>query len=376
MFSNLYPVTDSKRPFYEYIDSCRAHIEERRLDLGNMPQQAEIIITANTPYELYPPHPIQSGTRLKYGALLIHGLLDSPFTLRDIGTHLQAQGIFSRSILLPGHGTQPSDLLQISYQDWIRAVQRGVDSLRQEVDQLFLIGYSTGAALSILHALQDEHIAGIILIAPAIKIKTPTSVILKWRTLTKWLRKKNQWLCRENEIDYAKYLSVSVNAVTQVSMLTDVISQVSKQQTLTCPLLMALSNEDETISSRHAIDFFNRMPHQDNQLLLYTSETNTPTDPRIQTRSILELHSCIKNFSHVSLPFAPYNQHYGEEGDFANATNSTAKDIIYGAYNRIEVDAFNFLYKLGMTKEKRRELTYNPDFDYLAETIGGFIKKY
>src|SRR5262249_43499519 len=136
-----YPVHDSRLPFSEYINNCRTLIQDRRPDLQVPSSNAGLILEANTPFELYPTG--SDSKKLKYGALLVHGLFDCPFSLRDIGLQLQKQGVLCRSILLPGHGTKPSDLLHISYEDWIESVRFGVESLKSEVDQIFLIGYST-----------------------------------------------------------------------------------------------------------------------------------------------------------------------------------------------------------------------------------------
>ena len=45
-----------------------------------------------------------------------------------------------------------------------------------------------------------------------------------------------------------------------------------------------------------------------------------------------------------------------------------------GAYNRMEITAFEMLAKYNLIKHPRRILTYNPDFQQLAESITDFIK--
>src|SRR5690349_6977119 len=114
-----YPITDNHLPFAEYLARTRAIIATRRLDLANSPNPQKII-EANSPFELVPTQPIKSGNRYKYGVLLIHGLLDCPFSMRDVGARLQAAGVLCRSVLLPGQGTKPTDLLKISYKDWMQ----------------------------------------------------------------------------------------------------------------------------------------------------------------------------------------------------------------------------------------------------------------
>src|SRR3990167_8310870 len=129
--------------FADYMTTERQRIQSRRLDLNT--NHAADIVNANAPFELYPnPHP--TSTKLPYAALLLHGLFDCPFTMREIGTALQQQGIASKALLLPGHGTVPADLLTVSYQDWATAVHYGVNILEQEAEKIILIGYSTGAA--------------------------------------------------------------------------------------------------------------------------------------------------------------------------------------------------------------------------------------
>lgn len=383
MYSNLstitdatpmdYAISDSTLPFSEYIARTRAIIKARRPDLQQAPLNAELILDANSPFELYPAQPIYNHNKLKYGILLIHGLLTGPFSLKDIGLRLQANGMLCRAILLPGHGTKPSDLLSTSYDDWIQSVRYGIETLKNEVDHIYLIGYSTGATLSIFHALQDSSIAGIILLAPAIQIKAPVDIVVTWHALTKWFTDNKLWVYREAEIDYAKYLSIPFNAVTQVALLTNLIKELYRTRGLSCPVFMAVSHEDETISSHSAIDFFSSLKNQHNTLLLYTSYNHTYPDLRILTRQTNKPDLYIRHFSHVSIPFAPTNPHYGQNGDYAYASHADANGVIFGAYNRLEVNLYEFLHKLKLIKNKRQELTYNPDFDFMAEKIVKFI---
>ena len=144
-----YPIDNLDLHFTDYIHLTKKTIAEHRVDLH---QYRELIIEANSPFELRPTNPIvstQTPTKMKYGALLIHGLLDSPFIMKDAGLHLQSQGLLVRSILLPGHGTVPGSLLNVKYEDWLQAVRYGIASLAKDVEHIFLVGFSTGASLSI-----------------------------------------------------------------------------------------------------------------------------------------------------------------------------------------------------------------------------------
>jgi len=361
---------DRQLSFSEYIAKSQMMIANRRVDLNNRSVSAQHIIETNSPFELRPP----SGKKTTHGALLIHGLLDCPFSLRNVAESLQANGVLCRAILLPGHGTSPQDLLTVSYQDWIQAVRYGFESLQQEVDHIYLIGYSTGAALSVYQALQDASISGVVLLSPAIRIKAPIGIAVAWQKLTKLMGKPHkQWMYREKEIDYAKYQSIPFNSITQVAALTNVIHEHRRQKTLNMPVYMVVSREDETISSHRAIDFFSNLHHQSSRLLLYTSIEHRYPDKRIITRLANYPAVPIKHYSHVSIPFAPSNPHYGEQGDYPNISYPFTDKKIYGAYNRIELNILNTLHTLGLTRYKRGGLTYNPDFDFMMEEIVNFI---
>lgn len=380
MFSNLsttlqhakidYPIPDHSVPFSEYISRCRSIIEKNRIDLQqNSNVDKNIIIAANSPFELYPHH----AKSLKYGALFIHGLFDSPFTLKDVALRLHANGMLTRAILLPGHGITPGSLINASYQDWIQIVRYGVETLRHEVDHIYLVGYSTGAVLALYHSLQDPQISGIVMLSPAIQVKRSIEIITQAHWLTGLIVGNKQWLDIADEVDYAKYRSLALNGPTQVSLLIKTTKKLLKQHAIPCPLLLVVTKEDETISSRAAIQFFSRLTEKQHRLLLYSAANKHYHDPRILVRNGRYPEYHIKNLSHISLPFSPDNHHYGKDGDYVYATRLNTEEIIYGACDRFEEKYYDLLYKFGLAKQKHRQLTFNPDFDFMMEQIMQFL---
>ncbi len=370
-----YPTVNKNLNFADYLAQCQSLIQQRRVDLNTNSVDAQKILAANAPFELRPPQTNTSGQRYRYGVLFIHGLFDSPFTLRDLADELVQHDMLCRAILLPGHGTKPDDLLEVNYQDWINVVHYGIQSLKKEADKIVLVGYSTGAALSVYHALKGDDVAGMVMFSPAMKIKAIVDVVFNWHRLHKWTKNEKYWVNQDPEIDYAKYKSIPFNAVFQVAGLLKRIKALQRHHRIKCPIFMALSREDETISSDTAIDFFTRLKHPASELLLYTTCDRRYTDTRIHprpTNTYQQLH--INHFSHMSLPFAPENSHYGQHGDYLYASHLD-RDDIYGAYNHLEQSAFKLLYQYGMVKQLRRTLTYNPDFAYLAAQITQFIRQ-
>jgi pimeloyl-ACP methyl ester carboxylesterase len=103
----------------------------------------------NRTFELVPSH-------IRGGALLLHGLTDSPYSLRRIGELLYAKGFYVLGLRLPGHGTIPGALTQVHWEDWVAASRIGARHVRERIGptQPFIIaGYSNGGALSVRYAL-------------------------------------------------------------------------------------------------------------------------------------------------------------------------------------------------------------------------------
>jgi len=370
-----YPIHDGTLAFADYITQTKRIIKERRVDLtGYTKEFAQYIINTNSPFELKPPQ--QSG-KIKCGALLIHGLFDCPFTLLDVGKALQSTGMLCRSILLPGHGTAPDDLISISYQDWLQALRYGVESMKRDVDHLFLIGYSTGAALSVYHALIDDQIAGVVLLAPAVGMHNSVDLAIAWHRMKNWIGiNGSPWAFKYQEIDYAKYSSVTYNSVIQVSLLTNLIHKMSQTNTLDCPMFIIIGDRDETISSRKALKFFTRYQHDDSQMLLYSAHPKSYSDPRIVSRLSSYPQLNIKDFSHVSIPFAPNNPHYGQNGDYilASRTDHT-HHFVYGGYTKFETILYDSMFHYHLINRPHRSLTYNPDFEFMANMIRDFVQR-
>jgi esterase/lipase len=362
-----YPIYDLNLSFSDYITQCQTLIINTRTDLKQ--PAAEKIIAANSPFELRPPSPG------KYGALLIHGLFDSPFIMRDIGLYLQAQGILVRAILLPGHGTVPGSLLNVNYEQWLQTLRYGITSLTKEVDQIFLVGFSTGAILALHHAIQNaEKLAGLVLLAPALKIRSPLACLSNWHPLLSWAWKRANWLHidAEETVDYAKYQSIPFNAVYQVYRLTQAIKKMNQPS---LPLFFALSDDDLTVASQASLSYFQQNPHAKSRLLLYLHLPRPLLDnPRIILHNAAYPRLRIRHLSHIALPTAADNPHYGIGGDYCYASHTGREQpIIYGEFSSLKIRFSRLVFKLKLSPYYYQRLTFNPDFLLLTQAIDQFI---
>jgi alpha-beta hydrolase superfamily lysophospholipase len=186
----------------------------------------------DTPYnrsvELMPPgEPVGA-------AVLVHGLTDSPYSMRPLGEILRSQGYYVILMRMPGHGTVPSGLDRIRWQDWYAALEltaRHASAIVGGDKPLVLGGFSTGAALSALYAVRSLDDPGLprpdrlYLMSAAIGISpfaVMTNIVSKLSFLPMF--EKSRWLDVLPEYDPYKYNSFPVNAGNQIYKLTHALN--------------------------------------------------------------------------------------------------------------------------------------------------------
>ncbi len=203
------------------------------------------------------------------GVLLLHGMSDSPYSLRALAEALHQRGYWVIGLRLPGHGTIPSGLKTVTWEDMAAAVRLSMAHLASKVGQspIHIMGYSTGAplaldySLNVLEGAVAPPPASLVLISPAIGI-TPAAVLAEWQVRLSALPglEKLAWTQILPEFDPFKYNSFTSNAGTQVHLLTRYVAQ--RVETLAVkgpienfpPTLVFLSTVDATVSTDAVVD--------------------------------------------------------------------------------------------------------------------------
>lgn len=104
------------------------------------------------------------------GVLMLHGYSGTPAELLPMAQALASAGYTTHGPLLAGHGGPPSDLLGATSDDWLASAAEGLERLRAHCRTLFVCGFSAGGLLALRLAAR-EPLAGIILLAPALRLR-------------------------------------------------------------------------------------------------------------------------------------------------------------------------------------------------------------
>jgi esterase/lipase len=354
--------------FDEYIAQTRQRILQARTDLTT--ENRDRIVEANTPFALTPD--AASAKAPRRGILLAHGLTDSPYSMRALGRFFQAQGFWVKAILLPGHGTRPGDLLEVTWQEWARAIQFGVDVLARETDAVYLAGFSTGGTLSIYQALRDLRVKGLYLFSPAVAV-SPFGFLANWHKLYSWAYPPGVWMDLQEDTDLAKYESFPFNAGDQVYLLTREIQRLLTDQTMPLPLFIAASEDDSTVRTEATLEFFEQAAHPSKRMLLYGTGTKALPTQVERISSVLPDQRVISS-AHTAIVIPPDDPHYGAQGDYASCGHYFGKGEKYRLCKNRKEDLLGEVSRENLQKGIIRRLTYNPHYDDMTAHLASHIR--
>lgn len=302
--------------FEDYIEHEKRRIARSRTDLASAKRNQ--IIEGNAPFLFEPPATCARSVSGKYqqGILLSHGLTDSPYMMHSLARYFQSQCFVVLGILLPGHGTRPGDLLNVNWQEWVKAKEFGLEQASKYAENVYVGGFSTGGTLSLYVAAGNENVAGLMLFAPAVDI-SETANFAWTHNISSWLFKRTAWLQILPDDDPYKYESFSMNAVVQINALTGKMKKRVKQKGLKSPVFIAASWDDVTVDTPEAVEFFMELDQEKNRMLLF-SQQSLEFDGNI---ILVDTHKPAKKLlglAHIGVAVAPDDPRYGQGGYYAD----------------------------------------------------------
>ena len=244
--------------------------------------------------------------------VLVHGLTDSPYSMRHIAQAYVDHGFAAIGLRVPGHGTVPAGLTRVDWQDWRAAVRLAMREARRVAGPgkpLHLAGYSNGGALSMqytLDSLTDSTLdvpARVVLISPMIGLTrfARYAGVAGWPALLPRYS-KSAWLDIIPEFNPFKYNSFPVNAARQSYQMTQQLEQrltavvengaIAKMP----PILAFQSVVDATVDGQALVStLFARLPGNGSELVLFDVNRATPFDILLSPSAQQQLSSMLPN---------------------------------------------------------------------------------
>ena len=219
-------------------------------------------------------------------AVFLHGLTDSPYSLRHIARRYRKLGYVAVAIRLPGHGTVPAALTEVDWQTWLAATRVAVREASRRIAPgapLHLVGFSNGGALAMkyaLDALGDAQLtrpSRVVLISPMIGL-TRFARFAGLAGLPAMLPSfaEAAWLSVLPEFNPFKYNSFPVNAARQAHLLTQALQQRvadyagDGRLAQLPPVLTFQSVMDYTVTTRAVLSaLYDHLPANGSELVLF-----------------------------------------------------------------------------------------------------------
>jgi len=264
---------------------------------------------------IYPPNLSHNWNRsyvlepegnVKGAVVLLHGLTDTPFSLRHFARRYQEAGFVAIGIRVPAHGTVPAALTDVTWEDWMAATRLAVREAKRRIEPgqpLHIVGFSNGGALAMkyaLDALEDKSLPRadrLVLFSPMIGI-TRFARFAGLAAVPAFFPAfaKSAWLGIVPEFNPFKYNSFPVNGARQSHRLTTSLQQqitrMSRNEAFNelPPVLTFQSVMDYTVSTSAILyALYAHLPENGSELVLYDVNRASVFGPLMRSASEVAL---------------------------------------------------------------------------------------
>ena len=348
---------DFIQPTYaEYLDTTEAWLRVNRTYITS---DRERELAMNMPFELSPEQPTDKAI------LLVHGLGDSPFSFSDLAVSLRDQGFYVQTLLLPGHGSKPEDLQLPSYADWQAIVDHYANLLKEDYQEVWLGGFSTGGNLVTIHAIEQVGVDGLILLSPGFQSRAP--ILERFAPLASLFT--DGYSAVERNI--VRYTSAPIQGAIAYSDSAVRLRELLEVGPVTVPTLIVMSEADSVVDPAAIEELYRtRFDNPHNQLVWYGE--SKPSGPSTTALTMRLEHQRISTGSHMSPLFAPSNFYYGEKGARRMCMNSFDHEAMARCERGEEVWYSAWGYEEAGKIHAR--LTWNPYYSSLEKSIKGIAR--
>ena len=236
-------------------------------------------------------------SKKRIGVLVVHGFMSSPLSLKPYGEKLHQKGYNVMGVRLSGHGTSPHDANEKSSKDWLKSVRRGYQILAAFADEIVIIGFSTGGALSLVFAKEKPpKLAGVVSVAAPIKVQDRKIALVPFvhglNKVADWIPGVDgvhQFTDNDTNNKDANYQSTPIRSLYE---LRQVMAQLRRNlKNIKTPTLILQGDKDNVVRPSSATTIYKLLGAKEKHLQwIQTKEHN------LIAKNIAETHTSIDDF--------------------------------------------------------------------------------
>lgn len=195
----------------------------------------------------------------KTGILFIHGFTGSAYEGKDFAAYFAEKGYTVWVPLLPGHGTRPEDMIDVTWKDWYSYAEDCLLKFKKQCQKVVLIGQSMGGAIAL--ALAAHHpvdalitLAGAVFLADwRLKLLPVAKHFLRYQYKSRGPDISNTE-AKRNSASYRKYPLKSVDDfLHMVGFARQSLSKIKD------PILLIHSRRDHTVTFKNMEYIYNHV---------------------------------------------------------------------------------------------------------------------
>lgn len=192
--------------------------------------------------------------------LLIHGWSSTSYEMYHLSQKLNSEGFSVYAPLLPGHGTKPSDLENITWRDWYNFVEKEYLELKKKYKKVYVGGCSLGGNLSVLLAQKYKCVSGLILLGTPFKMKNEkiNFILAKFVSKFKKYFKKTYPLKTKKVCGIVRLISYQEFPICSAMEVYKVVCKSRKNlKKISQPILVFQSDVDHLVDENSMDNFYN-----------------------------------------------------------------------------------------------------------------------
>ncbi|MBI4559169.1 MAG: alpha/beta fold hydrolase [Candidatus Hydrogenedentes bacterium] len=200
--------------------------------------------------------------------LFVHGYIGAGNNFADVPEQVAKHGWRVRVMRLPGHGTSPREVENVTAAELLKAVQSELAGLRKDCKKVVLVGHSMGGTLCTL-AAAEEPVDALILAAPYFAVTYHWYYGLRPETwaraaarLARWGYKGKLFVQvnrKEAKDDIVSYTWAPTRTMLTLSELGAQAQDPETLKLVTCPVLLLHGRGDVAASPQAAEKAFEAM---------------------------------------------------------------------------------------------------------------------
>jgi len=186
------------------------------------------------------------------GVLLLHGFTGSPQSLRGLAEYIAQSGFTVSLPLLPGHGTKKEDMLNLTYQDWLKAARDELCRLREVCRAVAVGGLSMGGTLTCDLLIHEPDIKCGFVINPLLE-PPDDSVLNLLNSLVESGQRFTLGIGSDIKKEGASELCYDATPVKEVLSLIKAASELRNELLkIKVPICVLVSKEDHVVNPQSA----------------------------------------------------------------------------------------------------------------------------